>query len=61
MEQLNQHFRWIDDLGNAITAALTEMKCTCSTNPEVLNELKRRWMEAGQPELPNWDTLLRGL
>ncbi|CAK0772354.1 hypothetical protein CVIRNUC_003954 [Coccomyxa viridis] len=31
------------------------------TNPLQLNELKRRWLEAGQPELPNWDALLRDL
>ncbi|CAL8470082.1 g9624 [Coccomyxa elongata] len=31
------------------------------TNPQVLNELKRRWMEAGQPETPDWKALLNKL
>ncbi|CAL5218585.1 g279 [Coccomyxa viridis] len=31
------------------------------TNPLQLNELKRRWLEAGQPEIPNWEALLQDL
>ncbi|KAK9808881.1 hypothetical protein WJX72_005664 [[Myrmecia] bisecta] len=31
------------------------------TKDEVLSEVKRRWMEAGQPEVPDWEGLLRGL
>lgn len=32
-----------------------------STNPLQLNELKRRWLEAGQPEIPDWRALLQDL
>ncbi|KAK9821797.1 hypothetical protein WJX81_006514 [Elliptochloris bilobata] len=31
------------------------------TGAQALNELKRRWVEAGRPDVPNWDMLLRGL
>ena len=33
----------------------------CSTGERTLNELKRRWVSAGRPELPDWETLLEGL
>lgn len=33
----------------------------CSTKEDTLSELKARWIAAGRPELPNWDSLLEGL
>ena len=33
----------------------------CSTGERTLNELKQRWVSAGRPELPDWETLLDGL
>lgn len=33
----------------------------CSTGEKTLNELKQRWISAGRPELPDWETLLEGL
>ena len=33
----------------------------CSTNERAQNELQRRWCEAGQPESPDWEELLKGL
>ncbi|KAK9812535.1 hypothetical protein WJX73_006984 [Symbiochloris irregularis] len=31
------------------------------SNEDVMNELMRRWMEAGMPQSPNWDSLLQNL
>ena len=33
----------------------------CSTGEGTLNEVKQRWVSAGRPELPDWETLLEGL
>ena len=29
-----------------------------STNPEILQRVKQRWLEAGSPSTPDWDALL---
>ena len=44
-----------------VCCKLMESCGVCSTNPLQLNELKRRWLEAGQPEIPDWQALLRDL
>jgi hypothetical protein len=34
---------------------------SCSTNEGVMNEVKRRWVEAGKPENADWETILQGV
>ena len=40
-----------------------DLECrACSTNKEVMNTLKRRWLEAGQPhQHADWTELLKDL
>jgi len=33
----------------------------CSVNKENIETMKRRWVDAGRPQFPDWDKLMAGL
>jgi hypothetical protein len=35
--------------------------CCCSVNKPNIEEMKRRWVDAGRPQFPEWRQLMAGL
>ena len=49
------------EYNTAAVAILAEHVLPCSTSQPVMDEIKRRWLRAGQPEQADWESLLDGV
>jgi hypothetical protein len=46
---------------SALTTKLIFLLFLCSVNKANIEEMKRRWVDAGRPQFPEWRQLMEGL